>query len=85
MATHPLVAPSQRTRLSLQFLQAIMDRFRFGFALELAADPLLPVVPLPDAGGTELLSDGECDPTGPFILVFPLTALLAAVPISISS
>ena len=33
------MAPSQRTRRSLQFLHAIMDRFRFGFGAELPADP----------------------------------------------
>ena len=50
----PFVAPSQRTRLSLQFLHAIMDRFRFGF------DAVLLVPAVDDAKWTPN-SDGELD------------------------
>jgi hypothetical protein len=43
--SHPFVAPSQRTRRSLQFLHAIRERFRFGFGAEDVADPPPPAAP----------------------------------------
>lgn len=63
VGTHPSVAPSHRTLLSLQFLQAIILLFRFGFA---ASNPLssLPDVSLSLTGTNSADPDDDATDVG---------------------